>query len=123
MTRPSLVVVVDDDDSLRRSVENLLDSVGMRVRTFASGEDLLRADVLGEAGCLVLDLRLEGMTGLDVMAHLSAAGQAVPVVMLTAHGDEEVRQQALKAGARAFLAKPFRPDELVPIIEQLLAGS
>ena len=116
--RDGLVVsIVDDDASLRRSVRNLLLSVGFRVETFASAEEFLRSAQRDNTGCLVLDLRMTGMNGLDLLRHVAATGSRVPVVILTAHGEEEARQQALEAGAVAFLRKPFQGDALLDAVQ------
>jgi FixJ family two-component response regulator len=120
MSNCPLVAVVDDDESIRRSVKNLLGSVGIGVEMFRSAEAFLASPCLPSAGCLVLDLRLEGMTGLELMARLTASGRQISVVFVTAHGDETVRQQALKAGAVAFLLKPFRADALVDAVRDTL---
>src|SRR2546428_6076137 len=101
-----MVCVVDDDESLRRSVRNLLSSVGFRVETFASAEEFLESTHRANTGCLVLDLRMAGMNGLDLLRHLAATGSRIPVIILTAHGDEEARRQSLEAGAVAFLGRP-----------------
>src|SRR5947208_16961062 len=97
--RTQVVCVVDDDESLRRSVRNLLSSVGFRVETFASAEEFLESTHRANTGCLLLDLRKAGMNGLDVLRHLAAAGSRIPVIILNAHGDEDTRQQSLDAGA------------------------
>ena len=108
----SAVSVVDDDESLRRSLGNLLRSVGFGVQTFASAEEFLRSAQRENTRCLVLDLRQTGMSGLDLLRHLAAAPSRIPVVILTAHGDEQARQRCLEAGAVAFLEKPFLGDAL-----------
>src|SRR5207249_2993835 len=102
-----VVCVVDDDASLRRSLRNLLMSVGFRVETFQSAEAFLDSVHRENTGCLVLDLRMTGMNGLDLLRHLAARGSRIPVIILTAHGDDETRQRSLQAGAVAFLTKPF----------------
>jgi FixJ family two-component response regulator len=111
---------VDDDASLRRSVRNLLSSVGLQVETFPSAEEFLESPHRATAGCLVLDLRMAGMKGLDLLKHLAAAGSRIPVIILTAHGDEEARRQSLEAGAVAFLGKPFRSDALLDAVRTAL---
>ena len=92
-------------------------SVGFRVETFASAEEFLRSAQRDNTGCLVLDLRMTGMNGLDLLRHVAATGSRVPVVILTAHGEEEARQQALEAGAVAFLRKPFQGDALLDAVQ------
>src|ERR1700682_4159634 len=96
-----IVSIVDDDESLRRSLRNLLGSVGFRVETFASAEAFLQSIHQAQTGCLVLDLRMSGMNGFDLLTHLSGTGSRIPAVILTAHGDDEARQRALRAGAVA----------------------
>jgi len=116
----SAVSVVDDDESLRRSLRNLLRSVGIGVETFASAEEFLRSAQRGSTGCLVLDLRMSGMSGLDLLRHLAVADSHIPVVILTAHGDEETRRRSLQAGAVEFLDKPFRSDALLDAVRAAL---
>lgn len=115
-----VISVVDDDGSLRRSVGNFLRSVGFRVQTFASAEDFLRSAGHESTGCLVLDLRLTGMSGLDLLRHLAAANVRVPTVILTAHNDEETRQRCLGAGAVAVLDKPFHGNALLDAVQTAL---
>ena len=93
-----LVSIVDDDGSLRRSVRNLLTSVGFRVETFVSAEAFLDSVHRENTGCLVLDLQMPGMTGLDLLAHLSATDSRIPAIVLTAHGDDEARRRTMQAG-------------------------
>jgi FixJ family two-component response regulator len=118
--RTQVVGVVDDVESLRRSVRNLLSSVGFRVKTFASAEEFLESPHRASIGCLVLDLRMAGMNGLDLVRHLAATGSRIPVIILTAHGDEEARRRSLEAGAVAFLGKPFRSDALLDAVRTAL---
>jgi FixJ family two-component response regulator len=115
-----LVSIVDDDASLRRSLRNLLTSVGLQVETFASADALLQSVHRDSTGCLVLDLRMPGMSGLGLLGHLAATGAGLPVVVLTAHGDEQARQQSLQAGAVAFLRKPFHGEVLLDAINTAL---
>jgi len=116
----TVVSIVDDDPSLRRSVRNLLTSVGFRAQAFASAEEFLASPERVNTGCLVLDLRMAGMNGLDLLKHLGATRSRIPVVILTAHGDDETRQRALQAGAVAFLGKPFRGDALLDAVRSAL---
>ena len=115
-----IVSIVDDDASLRRSVGNLLTSAGFRVQAFASAEEFLASPQRANTGCLVLDLRMAGMSGLDLLKHLGTIGSRIPVVILTAHGDDDARQRALQAGAIAFLGKPFRSDALLEAVRTAL---
>ena len=111
-----VISVVDDDESLRRSLSNLLRSVGFGVETFASAEEFLRSAQRENTGCLVLDLRMTGMSGLDLLRHLAVRDSRIRVVILTAHGDEETRRRSLQAGAVAFLDKPFHSDALLDAV-------
>jgi two-component system, LuxR family, response regulator FixJ len=115
-----LVSVVDDDESLRRSLRNLLSSVGFRVETFASAEAFLQSVHQQQTGCLVLDLRMPGMDGLGLLRYLSGTGSRIPTVILTAHGDDEARQRSLQAGAVAFLTKPFNGNALLEAVRTAL---
>ena len=115
-----IVSIVDDDESLRRSLRNLLGSVGFRVETFASAEAFLESLHQEQTGCLVLDLRMPGMDGLALLRHLSGMGSRIPVVILTAHGDDEARERSLQAGAVAFLSKPFNGNALLDVVRTAL---
>ena len=116
-----LVSIVDDDESLRRSVKNLLTSVGFQVETFASAEAFLQSAHRADTRCVVLDLRMPGMSGLDLLMHLAATGSPIPVVILTAHSDDEARRRMLQAGAVAFLGKPFHGEALLGAVRKALA--
>src|SRR5436309_3364151 len=116
-----VISVVDDDESLRRSIRNFLRSVGFRVETFASAEDLLGSGRRESTGCLVLDVRMTGMSGLDLLRHLAAGNVRIPAVILTAHGDVEIRRRCLGACAVAFLDKPFHAEALLDAIQTALA--
>ena len=116
-----LVSIVDDDESLRRSVKNLLTSVGFQVETFASAEAFLQSAHRADTRCVVLDLRMPGMSGLDLLVHLAATGSPIPVVILTAHSDDEARRRMLQAGAVAFLGKPFHGEALLGAVRRALA--
>jgi FixJ family two-component response regulator len=115
-----IVSIVDDDESLRRALRNLLGSVGFRVETFASAETFLQSTHRERTGCLVLDLWMPGMNGLDLLRHLSAAGARIPAVILTAHGDDETRERSLQSGAVAFLRKPFNGTALLDAVRTAL---
>jgi len=115
-----IVSIVDDDESLRRSLRNLLGSVGLRVETFASAEDYLQSHYREQTGCLVLDLRMHCMDGLELLRPLSGLGSRIPAVILTAHGDDEARRRSLQAGAVAFLTKPFDGNALIDAVRTAL---
>jgi FixJ family two-component response regulator len=119
-----IVAIVDDDESLRRSLRNLLGSVGLRVETFASAGAFLQSIHRDQTGCLVLDLRMPGMSGIDLLEHLSGTGsRLIPAVILTAHGDDETRCRCLEAGATAFLEKPVRTPALLDAVRRALAST
>ena len=118
---PRVVCIVDDDASLRRSLRNLLTSVGFRVESFPSAEEFVDSVHRQNTGCLVLDLRMAGMSGLELLRHFAATGTRIPVIVLTAHGDEDTRQRTLQAGAAAFLRKPVQSATLVHAIRTALA--
>jgi len=105
--RTKLIAVVDDDKLMRDSLQRLLKTSGFTVTTFESAEDLLKSGQLVEIACLIADIRMAGMSGLDLQAKLKAESLAIPIIFITAHGDEKMRLQAMRAGAVGFLAKPF----------------
>jgi FixJ family two-component response regulator len=117
-----VISIVDDDASLRRSVGNLLASVGFQVETFPSAETFLESVHRDRTGCLVLDLRMPGMGGLELLRHLTATGSGIPVVILTAHADDETRQRTLEAGAVRVLEKPFRSGNLLDAVRTAIAS-
>jgi len=115
-----LMALVDDDDALRNSLDNLLRSVGFRVQGFASAEAFLQAQHAPETACLLLDVRLPGMNGLELQRQLVAAHWAMPIIFVTAYADDDMRARALAAGAVAFLYKPCREEDLLHAIEAAL---
>jgi FixJ family two-component response regulator len=115
-----LVSIVDDDESLRRSVRNLLTSGGFPVETFGSAEAFLQSAQRRNTACLVLDQRMPGMSGLDLLMHLVATGSRIPVIILTAHSNDGARRRALQAGAVAFLGKPFQGEALLGAVRRAL---
>ena len=117
----ALVFVVDDDAPMRESLQNLLRSVGLRVAAFASAQEFLRSTRPDVPGCLVLDVRLPGLSGLDLQQRLAEVDLDIPIIFITGHGDIPMTVQAMKAGAVAFLPKPFRDQELLDAIHQALA--
>jgi FixJ family two-component response regulator len=102
-----MVAVVDDDESFRAALERLLRSAGFPVRSFASAEDFLTSGKQLETGCLIADIRMPGMSGLDLQAKLNADHCSIPTIFMSGHGDEKMRLQAMRGGAVKFLAKPF----------------
>jgi FixJ family two-component response regulator len=113
-----MVFIVDDDPNVRRSVQDLLSSVALRSEAFATPQEFLDGKPTDAAGCLVLDVRLPGMSGLDFQRKLAEAGVTIPIIFITGHGDVPLTVQAMKSGAVEFLTKPFRPEELLDAIRQ-----
>jgi FixJ family two-component response regulator len=112
-----IVFVVDDDASVRPAMESLIRSVGLRVKSFASAHDFLRYDRPNVPACLVLDVRLPGLSGLDLQKELAAAENQIPIIFITGHGDIPMSVQAMKHGAIEFLTKPFRDQQLLDAIQ------
>jgi FixJ family two-component response regulator len=117
-----IVFVVDDDAAVRDAIKNLLESVGIHVQTFASGAEFVARTPTEAPGCLILDVRLPGMSGLEFQRELIAAGVEIPIIFITGHGDIPITVQAMKAGAVDFLTKPFREQELLDAIHKALDG-
>ena len=117
----ALVYVVEDDAALRASLTNLLRSVGLQVAAFASAQEFLRSPRPEVPSCLVLDVRLPGLSGLELQQQLVAGDLALPIIFITGYGDIPMTVQAMKAGAVEFLTKPFRDQELLDAIHQALA--
>jgi FixJ family two-component response regulator len=115
-----LVAIVDDDDSIRSAVQDLLDAVGLLARSFASAEEFLRSGKQQETACLIADIRMPGMSGLELQAQLNAERCRIPIIFITAHGDEKMRMQALRAGAVEFMAKPFNDQALLESVRAAL---
>jgi FixJ family two-component response regulator len=115
-----LIAIIDDDEALRHSLDNLLRSVGFRVQGFASAEAFLQAHHAHETACLILDVRMPGMNGLELQRQLGAAHWDIPIIFVTAYADENVRARALAAGAVAVLSKPCREEDLLHAIETAL---
>jgi FixJ family two-component response regulator len=113
---PAIVFVIDDDPSMRGALEDLVGSVGLQVRAFASPQDFLQSKLPEVPGCLVLDVRLPGMSGLTFQKELAKRGVALPVIFITGHGDIPMSVRAMKAGAVEFLTKPFHDQELLDAI-------
>jgi FixJ family two-component response regulator len=122
MSDPGAVVfVVDDDLSIRDALTSLIRSVGLRVETFGSAREFLTRQPPDAPGCLVLDVRLPGLSGLDLQRELAGAQITMPIIFITGHGDIPMTVQAMKAGAVEFLTKPFRDQELLDAIAQAMA--
>jgi FixJ family two-component response regulator len=120
MANSPLISVVDDDDSVRESLGGLIRSVGFAVKVFASAEEFLNSDHLRNTDCLILDVRMPGMNGLELQRQLAASYSKIPVIFITAHGEEEVRARALNGGAVDYLLKPFSEEALLNAIDAAL---
>ncbi|HEX9424954.1 MAG TPA: response regulator [Pyrinomonadaceae bacterium] len=116
-----LVAIVDDDESMRAAIEDLLSSVGIKARSFASAEEFLQSGLKNEIACLISDIRMRGMTGLELQAKLVAEASRIPIIFITAYGNTRMRQQALEAGAIEFLGKPFDDESLLGSVRAALA--
>jgi FixJ family two-component response regulator len=116
----SVISVIDDDASVRTATNNLLSSHGYLVHTFASAQDFLQSARLGDSSCVVADVQMPVMSGLDLLTHMRTRGNDAPFIFITAFPDESVRARALKAGAVGFLAKPFAGPALINCIETAL---
>jgi FixJ family two-component response regulator len=119
-SKPFLVSIVDDDEAIRNALGNLFESVGLNVERFASAEQFMDFPEPNERSCLVLDVQLPRMSGLELQSELSGNAKAVPIIFMTAHFDERVRERALEAGAVAFLQKPFNSEALLDAVYSVL---
>ena len=117
MTGEPTVFVIDDDKAVRLAITNVLESVGLRAESFASPREFLKSERADAPGCLVLDVRLPGASGLDFQNELAAAKVEIPIIFITGHGDIPMSVQAMKAGAVDFLTKPFRDQDLLDAVQ------
>ena len=115
-----IVAVIDDDESCRTALKEMLRSAGLSALAFASAEDFLKSGQQRQTGCLISDIRMQGMSGLELQAKLNADRCRIPTIFITAHGDEKMRMQALRAGAVEFLAKPFDDEALLESVRTAL---
>jgi RNA polymerase sigma factor (sigma-70 family) len=122
MTRPATVHVVDDDDAVRSSLRLLLKSVGLPTVTYASAQEFLSAWDSDQPGCLVLDVRMPGMSGIELQAELNQRGAIIPVIFISGHGDIPMAVEAIQHGAFDFLQKPFRDQDLIDRVQRALAS-
>ena len=117
-----LISVVDDDESIRRTTTFLIESFGFRAAAFESAEGFLKSGQLHDTSCLIVDVQMPGMTGLELQSELAAAGYDIPIVFMTAYENKVSRQQAMQAGAVAFLAKPFGDEQLLQTVRLALGN-
>jgi FixJ family two-component response regulator len=118
--KTKLVAVVDDDDSMRGALQGLLKSVGLPSQAFASAEEFLNSGQQHQTACLITDIHMPGISGLELQARLNAERCRIPTIFITAHGDAQMRMQALRAGAVEFLAKPFDDEVLLKTVRAAL---
>jgi FixJ family two-component response regulator len=118
--KTKLVAIVDDDDLMRSALQGLLKAVGLPAQAFASAEDFLKSGQQHETACLIADIRMPGMSGLELQAKLNAEHCRIPTIFITAHGDSKMRMQALRAGAVEFMAKPFDDEVLLENVRAAL---
>jgi FixJ family two-component response regulator len=114
------VFIIDDDQGMRQAIQDLVESIGLRAESFATGEEFLEKPRTAHPSCLVLDVRLPQMSGLDFQRKLAELGVLIPIIFITAHGDIPMSVKALKSGAVEFLTKPFRDQDLLDAIQQAL---
>jgi FixJ family two-component response regulator len=115
-----MISIIDDDDSVRESLRRLMRSVGFAVNVFASAEEFLDSDCLRNTDCLILDVRLPGMSGLELQRHLATSHSDIPIIFITSYEDDDVRARALNAGAVDYFLKPFNDENLLDAIEAVL---
>ena len=120
MRKKPAVAIVDDDESMRDTTKDLLDSAGYPASTFDSAQSFLASGRLSDFGCLVADMRMPGMSGLELHEHLAATGTPLPTVLVTAYPDERSRARAREAGVICYLAKPCSPEELLACVDTAL---
>ena len=116
-----LVCIIDDDESVRESVSDLVQSLGHKTATFASAEEYLQSDHVENSSCVITDVRMPGMSGVELQAHLGMSGHRTPMIFITSFPSEDIRTLVLKAGAFGFFRKPFDHDNLVECLNNALA--
>lgn len=115
-----MISVVDDDASVRRATVDLLNSAGFTCEAFASGDEYLHSGRIADTTCLILDITMPGMTGLDLQRNLAGSGHKIPIIFITGYPDDVTREQALRAGAICYLPKPYGDEELLGCIGQVI---
>jgi FixJ family two-component response regulator len=120
LEKTKMVAIVDDDDSMRSALLGMLRVVGLPARAFSSAEEFLKSGQRHQIACLIADIRMPGMSGLELQATLNAERCRIPIIFITAHGDEKMRMQALRAGAVEFMAKPFDDEALLESVRAAL---
>jgi FixJ family two-component response regulator len=121
-SRSQLVAIVDDDRSIQSALKDLMESAGLSARCFGSAEEFLESNERNQTACLIADIRMPGMSGLELQAKLKAEGSRIPIIFITAHGDAKMKMQVMKAGAVEFLSKPFDDEVLLEKVRPALKG-
>lgn len=117
-----MIAIIDDDEAVRIATENLVRSLGFGAVTFSSAEEFLSSPAMHEASCLITDVQMPGMSGIDLQAHLAAEQNSVPIIFITAFPEERIRQRACSAGAIGFLSKPFEGRSLIDCIDKAVGS-
>lgn len=120
MAKVPLISIVDDDEFVREATRGLIRSLGYAAATFASGEEYLRSDQMADTRCLIIDVQMPTMSGIDFQEHLIANGHSTPMIFITAFPDERIRTRVLTAGACGFLSKPFKDESLIECLNRAL---
>jgi FixJ family two-component response regulator len=120
LAKTFMISIVDDDKSVREAAKTLIRSLGYTAATFASAEEFLESGQLRDTACLITDVQMPGMSGVDLQCHLAANGHSTPVIMITAYPEEMIRERALNAGAFGFLSKPFSEESLIACLDKAL---
>lgn len=120
MSLPPVITIIDDDESVRVATESLVRSLGFGAKSFASAEDFLGSPMLGETACVITDVQMPGMSGVDLQNHLRARGDRTPLIFITAFPEERIRRQVDAGGAFGFLAKPFEGNAMIECIDRAL---
>ena len=118
-----LIAIVDDDEAVREATKSLMRSVGYNASTFGSADEFLESEQVHDTSCLVTDLQMPGLSGIELQDHLVARGHCIPTIVMTGYPDDSVRARAMKAGAVGFLSKPFSDDHLIACIERALKAN
>jgi FixJ family two-component response regulator len=117
------IAIVDDDEAVREATKSLVRSLGYNASTFGSADEFLKSEQVHDTSCLITDLQMPGLSGIDLQAHLVARGHCIPTIFITGYPEDSVRARAMKAGAVCFLSKPFEEDHLIAGIEKALKAA
>jgi FixJ family two-component response regulator len=123
MSHVSMIAIVDDDEAVREATKALVRSLGYNALAFGSADEFLKSQQVHDTSCLITDLQMPGLSGVDLQDHLIARGHRIPIIFITGYPDENVRARAMKAGAVAFLSKPVNPDHLLGYLEKALKAA